>query len=343
MSSPPGTRALREALLRFYRSHRRDLPWRRTRDPWAVWVSEVMLQQTRVETVRPRFVELLRRFPTVADLAAVDETEVCEAWAGLGYYRRARNLHAAARRIIEERNGELPDTAATWQTLPGVGRYTAGAIASICHDEEAPVVDGNVARVFSRLHALSGPVRENEEQLWRFAGELVAGQAPGDLNQALMELGATICTPRAPGCGRCPIRRWCAGYRQGKPTRYPAAPLPVPKKSLRVAFAWLETKSGLWLAQRPLTGLWPGLWELPSDIGHGAKRRLSQRLRIPLREPLVRVEHTLSHRLVAATAYRASSFTNRRATATMRPWADPLGAPLSGLARKVIRAVASSR
>ena len=223
-------KAVRRALLAWYRANRRELPWRATRDPYAIWVSEAMLQQTRVETAIPYYERFLERFPDVAALASADLDDVLGAWAGLGYYSRARNLHAAARLVAERHGGEVPDDVEQLRALPGVGRYTAGAIASIAFDRPEPVVDGNAARVLTRLHDIREDVRSARvaRRLWEESAALVRGPQPGLLNQALMELGARVCTPRAPRCPTCPLLRHCAAYRAGDPESLPVAAGPAP-------------------------------------------------------------------------------------------------------------------
>ena len=328
---------LQDALLRFFRERGRDLPWRRTRDPYAIWVSEVMLQQTQVATVLPRYPAFLQRFPNVVALAAAREAAVCEAWAGLGYYRRARHLHQAARLITRQHRGKLPEDEAAWRRLPGIGDYTAAAIASIVHGARCAAVDGNLVRVLARVFALPG--RASEPHLLRavraHAQRLVDCAQPGEINQALMDLGATLCQPQAPDCSRCPLHRFCRARRARDPTAYPGK-RPVPARSLlRVAFAWNERGPALLLEQRPLAGLWPGLWELPSASGPRAKADLGRRLHQALGPRLARVRHELSHRHVAASVYRASF----AAQPGQKWWRDPLAAPLSSLARKAIVAV----
>jgi A/G-specific adenine glycosylase len=214
---------LRRELLRWYRRHRRDLPWRRTNDPYAIWVSEVMLQQTTAAAVAPRWAAFLRRFPTVGALARSPEREVLAAWAGLGYYARARSLRKGARAILSA--GAFPRTADGWRVLPGVGPYTAAAVASICFGEPAAVLDGNVARVLSRLGALRLDPRSaaGARCLRSVAQALLDPSAPGDFNQALMELGATVCTPRAPRCAACPLRASCKARSLGTPEAFPTA------------------------------------------------------------------------------------------------------------------------
>jgi A/G-specific adenine glycosylase len=333
-------RALRGTLLAWYRQSHRDLPWRRTRDPYAIWVSEIMLQQTQVDTVAPRYAAFLQRFPTVADLAAATEHDVCEAWAGLGYYRRARHLHAAAVQVVARHGGALPVTLEALLALPGVGRYTAGAIASIAHGQPAPLVDGNVARILSRIFLLGTPPQTPAGQatLWALAEALVQGEAPGDLNQALMELGATVCTPAAPRCDGCPVRADCAAHAAGTPTLYPAPAVKAPVKPLAVAFAYVADPGGLWLARRPLDGLWAGLWELPSSSGPGAKKALAAAWELSVGRKLAQVSHTLTHRQVTASIYAARPRAPWQPGPGLKAVAAPLSAPLSALARKAIQA-----
>ncbi len=327
------TVSLRRALLAFYRRRGRDLPWRKTRDPYAIWISEIMLQQTQVQTVVPRFAELMRRFPTLAALAGADETTVCEAWAGLGYYRRARNLHRAARQITAERAGQMPSSVTELRKLPGIGAYTAAAIASIAFGEPVAAVDGNLVRVLSRVFALpgrasdAGLVARVREQ----AQQMVEGSNPGEVNQALMDIGATVCRPVEPACGDCPLRPACAGFRVGNPTAYPGKKLRAARRILSVAFAWIEEAGGVVLEQRSLDGLWAGLWELPSASGPGAEKDLARRLGQPLGRRIAKVNHDLTHRRVEAIVYEVdfAKFLGRR-------WRDPLTAPLSALARKAI-------
>jgi len=331
---------MRRALLTFYRTRDRDLPWRRTRNPYAIWISEVMLQQTRVTVAAPRFERFIGRFPDVAALAAAGAEHVCEEWAGLGYYRRARNLHLAAVTIVDDHRGRLPREPAQLERLPGIGRYTAGAIASIAFDVATPAVDGNTTRVLMRLLAIAGPaaVPATSERVWHVAAELVRGRRPGDINQALMELGQQVCLPTTPACGQCPLRRWCRAYELGEPARFPAAAAPVARRPLRVAFAWIAGRRGLWLERRPPGGLWEGQWQLPGEEGPQARRRLAERLGVALGRALVTIPHELSHRSVTATLHAPSRSPRLRAGAHRRSYPEPLSAPLSALARKAIEA-----
>ncbi|MBI3289571.1 MAG: A/G-specific adenine glycosylase, partial [Elusimicrobia bacterium] len=210
-------------LLRWYRAAKRDMPWRRDPTPYRVWISEIMLQQTTVAAVTPKYDLFLRRFPSVSALAAAPEEEVLKHWAGLGYYSRARNLRRAALAIVADHGGRFPSDFDALLALPGVGRYTAGAILSIAFAKPYPLVDGNVVRVFSRLFAMEGRAKDAAfvKKMWPLAESLVPRRNPGDWNQALMELGATICSPESPACGACPVSRRCLAFNQGRPDRLP--------------------------------------------------------------------------------------------------------------------------
>lgn len=333
---------LRRALLGFYRRHRRDLPWRRTQDPYAIWISEIMLQQTQVQTVAPRFEHFLKQFPTPAALAAVDERTVCEAWAGLGYYRRARHLHKAARIVVAEHAGRFPATSSELRRLPGIGAYTAAAIASIAFGEKSAAVDGNLIRVLSRVFALPG--RADEQSLVArvrdAAQRLVETSRPGDVNQALMDLGATLCRADGAECQRCPLRPSCRAYAEGRPSHYPGKKRQTLRKPLTVAFALAERGGKVLLEQRPLDGLWPGLWQLPGAEGTKAKQLLARRFGKRLGPALVTVSHTLTHRDVTATVYALPTTAERAG----QHWSsDALAAPLSALARKAIEAALAAR
>jgi A/G-specific adenine glycosylase len=253
-----------EDLLAWFDLHRRDLPWRRTRDPYAIWLSEVMLQQTRVETVLPFYNRFLARFPTVEDLARAGIEEVLTLWSGLGYYRRARQLHAAAQKIAEL--GSFPATLEALLALPGIGAYTAAAVASIAFGVAAPVMDGNVERVLSRCLALDEDPRAAgaRRRLLAAAAELLDPRRPGDGNQALMELGATLCSPRNPKCLLCPLRAGCRAAAAGDPERYPLPKMKRATERLRLLVAVVEEDSGVLLFRRPEgSALLAGTWELP--------------------------------------------------------------------------------
>ncbi|QTC90035.1 A/G-specific adenine glycosylase [Brevundimonas goettingensis] len=267
--------AVRAALLAWYDERARTLPWRsppgaaeRT-DPYRVWLSEVMLQQTTVPHATPYFQSFTQRWPTVNDLAAVADADLMAAWAGLGYYARARNLLACARAVASQHGGVFPDTEAGLLTLPGVGAYTAAAVAAIAFDREANVVDGNVERVVARLFAVETPVPAARPELRVLAGSLVEAHRPGDWAQALMDLGATVCRPKSPSCLICPISAWCAGYRTGEPERYPVKTKKA-ERPHRLGFAYVlrDGAGRVALVQRPDKGLLGGMLGLPtSDWG----------------------------------------------------------------------------
>jgi A/G-specific adenine glycosylase len=254
--------SLPQTLLAWFDRVQRDLPWRRTRDPYAIWVSEVMLQQTQVTTVIPYFERFLARFPTVQMLAAAPLAEVLSLWSGLGYYSRARNLHRAAQAVVSEHGGTLPPSVEALRELPGFGRYTAGAVASIAYGVQAPLVDGNVARVFTRLFAIDEP--KPEKRIWELAAQSVPPKRPGDFNQALMELGATVCVPSGPSCPTCPLSPVCEARKQGRVAQLPAPKVRAPRKQLRLAVAVCRRGAQLLLMRREDGGLFGGLWELPS-------------------------------------------------------------------------------
>src|SRR2546425_5651031 len=234
--------SIAERLVPWYRAHRRDLAFRGTRDPYAILVSEVLLQRTRVVSGLPYYERFMARFPTVADLAAAREEEVLRAWEGLGFYGRARNLHRAAKGVVASRGGVLPQRFAELRELPGIGDYTAGAVASIAFGERVPAVDGNATRVLARVFRVPGDLTRGDarRRLIGIAESLVPPAEPGAYNQALMELGATVCRPRAPLCGTCPLRTLCGAYRDGDPERYPQSLVRPRAPVVRVAFALAE-------------------------------------------------------------------------------------------------------
>ncbi|MCC7492201.1 MAG: A/G-specific adenine glycosylase [Fimbriimonadaceae bacterium] len=252
-------------LLAWYATAARDLPWRGERDAWRILVSEVMLQQTQVETVKPYYQRFVDRFPTVADLAAAPLDEVLQCWQGLGYYRRARGLHELARQVVAQHGGQLPDDPVALRALPGVGDYTAGAVASLAFGRAVPAIDGNVNRVVSRLLALpqdpaSGPGRRAVRQV---VLALLPPAAAADFNQALMELGATVCLPAAPRCGECPWQTACQAAASGEPTRWPPRPERRPPRQRRHVCAVFRRGPAWLLAQARPAARWGGLWELP--------------------------------------------------------------------------------
>ncbi len=309
---------LHRRLLAWYDRNRRDLPWRRNKDPYAVWLSEIMLQQTQVATVIPYYERFIRQFPTVHVLAAARIDDVLKRWAGLGYYSRARNLHKAAADVVREHGGQFPDTVEGLRTLPGVGRYTAAAIATICFGHQAAVVDGNVIRVLTRLFNIADDVRKpaTVNRLWGIADSLAPARRCGDYNQAIMELGATVCTPGASArCDICPLRSECAARKAQTVAELPrkSAKAAVLRESYVVAAICAGDR---WLIRRrPNDGLWGGLWELPSAQVKGSAtvesiRRLARSIGVPQctvsTQPFCVSDHQLSHRLIRFTGYRCT-------------------------------------
>ncbi|MBI3516154.1 MAG: A/G-specific adenine glycosylase, partial [Proteobacteria bacterium] len=256
-------------LLAWYDRHRRRLPWRalpgESVDPYVVWLSEIMLQQTTTVTVGPYFEEFLARWPTVGALAAAPLDDVLRVWAGLGYYARARNLHACAREIVARHGGRFPDTEAELRALPGIGAYTAAAVAAIAFDRPAAVMDGNIERVLTRLFANADPLPDIKPALRRRAADLTPAARPGDYAQAMMDLGATLCTPRKPACTLCPITALCAARRAGNPEDYPVKRA-KPERPLRrgVAFWAMRADGAVLLRRRPPKGVLGGMLEVPS-------------------------------------------------------------------------------
>jgi A/G-specific adenine glycosylase len=263
---PKATSAIRRSLVAWFRRGHRDMPWRRTKDPYAIWISEIMLQQTRVETVRDNNARWMTRLPTVRALAEAPLDEVLALWSGLGYYARARNLHAAATQICVAHEGEVPRDPLALRALPGVGDYTAGAIASIAFGLPEPIVDGNVARVLCRVFLLDAPAgdRALQKTLWTLARSLVPDHAASAFNQAMMELGATLCTPRAPACEKCPLAKRCRAHAESRAEELPRKKV---KRAVPICDEWTlvvrDRDERLLLGRRPERGLWGGLWEPP--------------------------------------------------------------------------------
>jgi A/G-specific adenine glycosylase len=258
-------RQFRRWLLDWYRGHGRDLPWRASRDPYLVWVSEIMLQQTQVETVKPYFARFLAAFPTIEVLARAEEDRVLRLWEGLGYYRRARQLHQAARQIVAEHGGVFPRRPQDVVRLPGIGRYTAGAILSIAFDAREPILEANTLRLFSRLLAFRGdPLsREGQQLLWAMAAALLPRRHPGRFNQALMDLGSQLCAGRAPWCERCPVAALCLARQAGLETEIPAPKKRPVIESRHEAALLVRRRGRVLLVRRPEGQRWAGLWDFP--------------------------------------------------------------------------------
>jgi A/G-specific adenine glycosylase len=339
-AAPPAGKSLaafRRALLRWYDQHRRELPWRKTCDPYRIWLSEIMLQQTRVAAVVDHYRIFLKLFPNVQALAAATEDAVLAAWSGLGYYRRARMLYQCANELVRKRGGRFPQTAEALETLPGIGRYTAAAIASIAFSEPVAVVDGNVERVLQRLTGID----LTTQQTWQHAQTLLASSRAGDFNQAMMELGATVCVPRQPRCPTCPVRKWCvtqpSNFNPGaKGTITMEGPAPRPGGTLALnsrrrikqeIWCALNQRNGsIRLVQRPgKSPLMPGMWELP---------QLSQKRR-PTPVPVA--WRTFRHS-ITVTDYAVHVHKARTTEGKWIPVANISHFPITGLTRKILRA-----
>jgi A/G-specific adenine glycosylase len=339
----PTPRAVVAALLPWFAANARDLPWRHTVDPYAIWISEIMLQQTQVKTVIPYWERWLRDLPDAAALAAAPEARVLKLWEGLGYYSRARNLQQAARLVLEKFAGRFPTSAADLITLPGIGRYTAGAIASIAFNQPAPILDGNVIRVLTRLHSLPGDPKGKllNAKLWQLAEELVgaAAQVPNSypripesagpcsaLNQALMELGATLCTPRSPACLVCPLADQCRAHQAGQALAFPQSKARAVVTERRFVVAVLERAGKVLVRQRPSDVVNAGLWEFPNE-----------ELTAPPLDPLAAavrwlnlpasgfmglksVKHSITRYRITLDVFRAAAGSHRLAVETGAVW-----------------------
>jgi len=339
-SSP---RAVSRALLRWYRRHRRDLPWRHTRDPYRVWVSEIMLQQTRVTAALPYYERFLERFPDVQALAAAPEERLLEAWSGLGYYRRVRQMQAAARKICAEHGGVFPREFEAIRALPGVGDYTAAAVASICFGQAQAVLDGNVARVLARLGDEAEDVRTAavRRRLRERAQGLVEAAGPGqhgDLNQALMELGATLCSPRGPQCLLCPLSGACESRRRGVQEQRPLKSAPARSEKLELAVALVKKNGALLLRQRPAdAGVMPRFWELPQAQGERLGDNPFEPLGVERGEPLGTFTHGITFRAYSGTVYRGRAARKPRGFRWVK-LGELAALPLTTITRKALAA-----
>ena len=327
--------AFRRALLRWYDRHHRDLPWRKTRDPYRIWLSEIMLQQTRVVAVLEHYRIFLERFSNVEGLAAASEDEVLAAWSGLGYYRRARMLHQCAKELVDKHGGRFPQSAQALQTLPGIGRYTAAAIASIGFAEPVAVVDANVDRVVQRL----ADQELTHQQVWQQAQSLLSASRPGDFNQSMMELGATICLPRDPKCPTCPVRKWCATQElrsRADKTRTMERRAPSPGGT-RKSTPTRQLKKEIWcvlsqrdghvrLVQRPRkSSLMAGMWDLP----------LLEKPRTPASAPWRTFRHSIT---ITDYTVRVRRCPAPGAKGRWIPVAEVSHLPITGLTRKILKA-----
>lgn len=313
----PAPETIAGPLLSWYQQHARRLPWRDHPTPYRVWVSEIMLQQTRVETAIGYFTRWMALFPTLEDLSAAPEQDVLRAWEGLGYYSRARNLHRAARQVVAEYAGQLPSTAEALEKLPGIGRYTAGAIASIAFGRDAPALDGNIRRVLSRVFNVNIPAQstQGEKVLWDLARlSLPAGKA-GDFNQAIMDLGSSICTPRSPACLVCPLAEICQARLSGVQEQRPILTTRPTVPHYTVAAAVIQRDGTVLIARRPAGGLLAGLWEFPGgkvekgeDFAQCLRREIVEELGVSIEvgEAIGVFRHAYTHFKVTLHAFHCS-------------------------------------
>jgi A/G-specific adenine glycosylase len=366
MLTAPERPRFRKQLLKWFREFQRDLPWRRTRDPYRIWLSEIMLQQTRVAAVIPNYERFLEKFPDVSTLSEAPQEDVLRLWSGLGYYNRARNLHAAAKEIVAKHGGKFPQQLPDALALPGIGRYTAAAILSIAHDAKLAVLDGNVARVLARLGAVRGDLRESRrwQSLQKTADALLDPKSPGEWNQAMMELGATVCTPSAPQCLLCPVARFCRAQKLGLAGRLPEKRQKRQTQEVTIAAAIFLDSHGHTLLFPPprtkprrgqgreLAPLVSHLWHFPAvQVRKDPTGELLQHLgeffpklskRNAVLEPLSRARHAVTYRSITLLPFRISvARLPNFPGAKLVPLADvclPASHAISNLTRKLARA-----
>jgi A/G-specific adenine glycosylase len=344
---------LHRALLGWYDRNKRDLPWRRTSDPYRIWLSEVMLQQTTVKTVAPYFDSFLARFPTLGDLACAKEEDVLAAWSGLGYYHRARNLHRGARHVVERHDGRFPRTLEAALAVPGVGLYTASAILSIAYNLPLPVVDGNVRRVLARLFALRGETWQKDAPYYNLAEQELDRDRPGDWNQALMELGATVCTPRSPACGACPVRSSCRALALGLVEVLPEGRARRASVDVTVAAALIERQGKVLLVRRGEGRLMGRMWEVPqTSLESRGRPDLARELRdrhgldVLPGSLAVRARHAITYRRIRLEGYRSRLRSPAPRDPDRYAWVRPdeLGSlPVSSMTRKLVKGLLASQ
>jgi len=352
MGEEPSSAEIRARLRSWYDANRRDLPFRRTRDPYRILIAEYLLQRTRIASGVPYYHRFLRRFPSVQVLAAAPLDDVLAVWVGLGFYRRARNLHAAAQAIVERFGGEIPRSYDDLESLPGMGPYTAGAVASIAFGIPVPAVDGNVTRVIVRLFRIHEDVRTGatRRRIAEIARGLVSPEDPGAFNQAVMELGATVCTPTSPACGRCPLESLCLAHAAGEEQELPAVPRSRALPIIPVVFALVEARDNILLVRRPAGALLAGLWSLPggetADRGQGRQAlralvRDQAGITVAVGPRWAPVERTFSHRKWSGAIYRCTPRGHPKSTETVR-WISreaALRLPLVPFHREAIKAL----
>jgi len=327
-------------IVRWFGVNQRDLPWRRTHDPYAIWISEIMLQQTQVKTVIPYYERWMRELPTIASFAAAKSQRVLKLWEGLGYYRRVRNAQEAAELVVRDFGGHFPTKFDDVLALPGIGRYTAGAICSLAYNAATPILDGNVIRVLCRVYAIGGNPRDKKvnARLWELAGELVASAKDRSaLNQGLMELGALICAPREPKCKACPLAATCAAREQGRVEAFPMLNSPPPPTSRKFAAYIVRRDDHYLVRQRPAHQVNGGLWEFPNaEGGHPSEFHILDA------EPVWRIRHSITRYRILLEAFSARLANGEApAGARWRTLAQLDKLPLASAHRKILELVKS--
>ncbi len=318
--------AVRRKMLKWFDDHQRDLPWRKNKSPYRIWVSEIMLQQTQVATVIDYYKRFIRQFPTVNKLAASDESVVLKYWEGLGYYRRARQMHAAAKIIVDQHGGNFPTEFDAVNALPGIGRYTAGAILSIALDQRQPILEGNTIRVFARLMTMASDPRttQNQKALWEFSESLLPRKRVGDLNQSLMELGSEICHPKRPKCLLCPISDHCPTFVQGLQEKIPAIGKKMKYESVHEAVVVVRRKNKYLIRQCNSGERWEGLWDFPRySLGNGdAPAQVGEKLKAQtglvanLQRSPQEIKHAVTRFRITLSCFSADQVTGRLKTSS---------------------------
>lgn len=349
----PRTRsAIRRKLLAWFDAHHRDLPWRKSKTPYRIWVSEIMLQQTQVATVIGYYRRFLKRFPTVAKLAAAEQSEVLKLWEGLGYYRRARQLHTAAQIIVAEHGGKFPKEFESVLALPGIGRYTAGAILSIALDQKLPILEGNTIRLFSRLMLMDADTTtsNNQKRLWSFSEGLLPNKRAGDFNQALMELGSEICKPRNPLCSDCPIKLHCPTRAENRQREIPRPKKPPKYEEINEAVLIVQRDGKILMRQCQPDERWAGLWDFPrfSVTSRQAEHQLAGDLQLAtgLKTELVNTEQQIKHAVtrfkITLDCFQATKVSLRLRKTEAFEWRqinDLSDLPLSVTGRKIAKRI----
>ena len=331
MSPKEKVKILRRILLKWYRNEKRNLPWRDTKDPYYVWVSEVMLQQTRVKTVIPYYHRWVKEFPTLKSFAKARETRVLKYWEGLGYYSRVRNFHRAAKIVVNKYKGQIPDTFEKISKLPGVGRYTAGAVLSIAFNKPFPVLDGNVKRVLSRWFCVGKDLKGAilEDVLWERAAHVLSKRSPGNFNQAMMELGAMVCLPKNPICLLCPVKKICEAWKQKRQTEFPLWKIKTVSNKIEVSAAVIWQSGKVYIQKRPINGLMGGLWEFPGgkiEKGESPEECLVREIKeelgieVKIEKKLMTIKHAYTKFLVTLHVFQCRISSKRVKPSQCEKW-----------------------